>query len=98
MMKNSNDLKQENLTQSLDASLRWFSKGHYIDFCIDICNQLGKVLPSEAEGDFIKKAHLSGLMVRGFIASETVEVFRVQYVRYRITSLGKQYIEESAHA
>jgi len=97
MIKENLEHHQGKLAVNLVTSLKWFGEGHCIDLCVDICNQFGKLFPSEKLGQTIKNSHLSGLMVRGYIATETVVIFRIQYTRFRITSFGKQWLEENGY-
>ena len=55
------------LSSNLAFPLRWFSNGHHIDVCIDICNQIGRFIPSEPVGKIIKQSQVQALFVRGFL-------------------------------
>lgn len=85
------------LPSNLAFSLRWFSYGNHIDLCIDICNQLGKLFPSEPVGQIIKKSQIHSLLVRGFLEKELTNSFGISYWRIRISAAGKQYFEEHNH-
>ena len=75
-------------------NLRWFLNGHHIDVCIDICNQIGGLLPSESFGQTIKKSHIQALFVRGFLVKEFTESFGICYWRFSVSESGKNYLEE----
>lgn len=83
-----------NLPSNLMFSLRWFSQGNHIDLCIDICNQLGRLFPSEPVGQIIKKSQIQGLLVRGFLEKELTESFGISYWRIRVSDAGKKHFEE----
>ena len=97
-MTDNKNTKGGKLTANLVSNLTWFCAGHYIDLCVDICNQFGKFIPSEPDGKHIKKSQISGLLIRGYIAAETVFILQMQFTRFRVTTLGKQCIEEWKHA
>jgi hypothetical protein len=82
------------LSSNLAFPLRWFSNGHHIDVCIDICNQIGRFLPSEPLGIIIKQSQLQALFVRGFLDIEFTESFGISYWRFSVSESGKQYFEE----
>ncbi len=86
------------LSSNLMFSLGWFSQGNHIDLCIDICNQLGRLLPSEPVGQIIKKSQIQGLLVRGFLDKELTESFGISYWRIRVSDAGKEYFEEHNNA
>ena len=85
------------LPSNLAFSLRWFSQGNHIDLCIDICNQLGRLLPSEPVGQIIKKSQIQGLLVRGFLQKELIESFGISYWRIRVSDAGKEHFEAHNH-
>ncbi|MCJ8295232.1 MAG: hypothetical protein MJK15_12560 [Colwellia sp.] len=85
------------LPSNLAFSLRWFSQGNHIDLCIDICNQLGRLLPSEPVGQIIKKSQIQGLLVRGFLQKELIESFGISYWRIRVSDAGKKHFEAHNH-
>lgn len=82
------------LPSNLMFSLRWFSQGNHIDLCIDICNQLGGLFPSEPLGQIIKKSQIQGLLVRGFLQKELTVSFGISYWRIRVSDAGKKHFEE----
>lgn len=97
MSKDNQHPKAEKLSANQLTSLRWFYDGNYIDLCVDICNQFGELIPSNTSGATIVRGTLSALMVRGFITTETVYIFRIQYTRFVITPLGRQLIDGANH-
>jgi len=82
------------LPSTLAFSLRWFSNGHHIDVCIDICNQIGRFFPSEPVGQIIKQGQIRDLIARGFLVKELTESFGISYWRFRVSESGKQRFEE----
>jgi len=62
--------------------------------CIDICNQIGRFLPSDPVGQIIKQSQLQTLFVRGFLIKEFTESFGISYWRFSVSESGKQYFEE----
>ena len=82
------------LPSNLMFSLRWFSQGNHIDLCIDICNQLGRLFPSEPVGQIIKKSQLQALLVRGFLEKELTNAYGISYWRIRVSDAGKKHFEE----
>ena len=84
----------EKLTSNQATHLRWFSNGHHIDLCIDICNQLGRFFPSDPLGQIIKQSQLQALFIRGFLKREFIEIHRISYWRFTLSESGKQYFEE----
>ena len=82
------------LASNLAFSLRWFSNGHHIDVCIDICNQIGRFFPSEPIGQIIKQGQIRDLFARGFLVKELIESFGISYWRFSVSDSGKQHFEE----
>ncbi len=82
------------LSSNLMFSLRCFSQGNHIDLCIDICNQLWRLFPSEPAGQIIKKQQIQGLLVRGYLQKELTESFGISYWRIRVSDAGKKHFEE----
>lgn len=82
------------LPSNLNASLSWFSNGHHIDVCIDICDQIGQFLPSEPLGEMIKQNQIQALFIRGFLIKELTNSFGISYWRFRISDSGFSYVKE----
>ena len=82
------------LPSNLLFSLRWFSQGNHIDLCINICNQFGRLLPSEPVGQIIKKSQIQALLVRGFLEQELTNSYGISYWRIQVSEAGKQHFEE----
>ena len=86
------------LPANLAFNLRWFSQGNHIDLCINICNQFGQLLPSEPEGQTIKKSQLQALLVRGFLDQALTNSYGISYWRIRVSDAGKKHFEEQNNA
>jgi DNA-binding XRE family transcriptional regulator len=82
------------LSSNLIFSLRWFSMGHTLNICIDICNVFGKIEPSEAIGKIIKLSQIRDLFIRGYLIKELVENRGVNYWHFSVSESGKEYFEE----
>lgn len=78
------------ISNTLIAHLRWFYAGHSIDICIDICNQFGKLIPSDPYGKLIKQGHIRDLLAKGYLNKVNVEQYGIEYRRYVISSLGQE--------
>jgi len=86
------------LSSNLAVSLRWFSNGHHINVCIYICNQIGRLSPSEPFGQIIKQSQVQALFVRGFLVKEFTELLGISYWRFSISESGKKVFEEYKNA
>jgi hypothetical protein len=82
------------LSSNLACNLRWFSKGNHIDVCIDICNQMGQLFPSEPCGQAIKQGAIRDLSARGLLAKELIQSFGINYWRFSMSESGKNHLEE----
>ncbi|MFT5297201.1 MAG: hypothetical protein ACI9YH_003232 [Colwellia sp.] len=83
------------LSSTLTNSLTWFSTGHHIDVCIDICNQFGEFFPSESCGQTIKQGQIRDLFARGLLAKELIQSFGINYWRFSVSESGKNHLEEA---
>ena len=76
------------------SALRWFSLGHHMDVCIDICNQIGRLFPSDSYGQIIKQGQLRDLSAKGYLKKQLVEHFGISYWRFSISDSGIACFEE----
>ena len=88
----------EKLTSKQATCLRWFSSGHHIDLCIDICNQLGRFFPSEPFGQLVKQNQIQALFIRGLLSREFTEISGICYWRFTVNESGQQCFEEYKNA
>jgi hypothetical protein len=84
--------------KSVQPYLNYFNQGLVVDLCIDLSNQFGQLFQSKPTRHAIDRRHLRMLKARGFIESQLVVCFGVEYKRYVISALGRKFAKECQYA